>query len=302
MSFIKRIFGISTSPGNDAESNLKDQNTVTDSDNAQILVNIEEEVIEFDDKEKAEFLEHFVNEEARSNDFMEVDLRKKDDLFDEAARLVLQYQQGSTSLFQRKFSIGYNRSSRIIDQLEAAGILGPFEGSKARQVLIQDEKSLEELLSSISKDEPELIKNKLAYQNKLSTFKERYKVEIQQGIAERKRELLEEEDNYEKEKIKQKLLEKERKKRLHKEALQELIEEGEIFNKYIDKDGKRETIPQDVMDKVWNRDGGRCAKCGSQENLEFDHIIPFSKGGATTYRNIQLLCKKCNLEKSNRIG
>lgn len=302
MSFIKRIFGKSTSPGNDAESNLKDQNTGTDSDNDQILDNVEEEVIEFDEKEKAELLEHFVNEETRSEELMEVDLRKRDDLFEEAARLVVQYQQGSTSLLQRLLFIGYNRAGRMIDQLEAARIVAPFEGSKARQVLIQDDKFLEELLSSISRDVSKLIQNKIAYQKRLFTFKERYKVEIEKRIDERKRELLEEEDNYEKEKIKQKLLEKERKKRLHKEALKELIEEGEIFNKYIDKDGKREIISQDVMDKVWNRDGGRCAKCGSQENLEFDHIIPFSKGGATTYRNIQLLCKKCNIEKSNKIG
>ena len=98
------------------------------------------------------------------------------------------------------------------------------------------------------------------------------------------------------------MIEKERKKRLHKEALQELIESGEIFNSFTNKNGIREPIPQDVMDKVWNRDGGKCVKCGSQENLEFDHIIPFSKGGATTYRNMQLLCKKCNLDKTNNIG
>jgi hypothetical protein len=65
---------------------------------------------------------------------------------------------------------------------------------------------------------------------------------------------------------------------------------------------RREIIPQDVMDKVWNRDGGKCVKCGNQKNLEFDHIIPFSKGGATTYRNLQLLCKTCNLQKLNKIG
>ena len=65
---------------------------------------------------------------------------------------------------------------------------------------------------------------------------------------------------------------------------------------------KREPIPQEVKDKVWNRDGGRCVKCGSRENLEFDHIIPLSKGGANTYRNIQLLCEKRNREKSNKIG
>lgn len=80
----------------------------------------------------------------------EIDLRKRDDIFDDAARLVVQHQQGSTSLIQRKFSIGYNRAGRIIDQLEAAGIVGSFEGSKARQVLIQDEYSLEQLLRDIN--------------------------------------------------------------------------------------------------------------------------------------------------------
>ncbi len=80
----------------------------------------------------------------------EVDLSKRDDLFEEAARLLVMQQQGSTSLIQRKFSIGYNRAGRIIDQLEAAGIVGPFEGSKARQVLIQDELSLEQVFKGLN--------------------------------------------------------------------------------------------------------------------------------------------------------
>lgn len=79
----------------------------------------------------------------------EVDLRKRDPMFDEAARLVVQHQQGSTSLIQRKLSIGYNRAGRIIDQLEAAGIVGPFEGSKARDVLISDYAHLEQILKSL---------------------------------------------------------------------------------------------------------------------------------------------------------
>lgn len=78
--------------------------------------------------------------------FQDVDLRKRDSLFDEAARLVVQTQQGSTSLIQRKMSLGYNRAGRIVDQLEAAGILGPYEGSKAREVLITDMASLEQIL------------------------------------------------------------------------------------------------------------------------------------------------------------
>src|SRR3990172_7745496 len=63
----------------------------------------------------------------------------------------------------------------------------------------------------------------------------------------------------------------------------------------------RETIPDDVKMYVWKRDGGKCLKCGSQEKLEFDHIIPLSKGGSNTARNIQLLCEKCNRSKRDSI-
>lgn len=80
---------------------------------------------------------------------LDIDLADRDPLFDEAARLIVLHQQGSTSLIQRKLKLGYNRAGRIVDQLEAAGIVGPFEGSKAREVLIQDEESLERLLSSL---------------------------------------------------------------------------------------------------------------------------------------------------------
>jgi 5-methylcytosine-specific restriction endonuclease McrA len=66
-------------------------------------------------------------------------------------------------------------------------------------------------------------------------------------------------------------------------------------------DSKREQIPESVRIFVWRRDEGRCVKCGSQEKLEFDHIIPISKGGSSTERNIQLLCESCNREKSDKI-
>ena len=80
---------------------------------------------------------------------LEVDMKKKDPMFEDAARLVVQHQQGSTSLIQRKLSIGYNRAGRIIDQLEAAGIVGSFEGSKARDVLCPDFIALEQILKGL---------------------------------------------------------------------------------------------------------------------------------------------------------
>lgn len=78
-----------------------------------------------------------------------VDLSDRDALFEEAARVIVMHQQGSTSLIQRKLKLGYNRAGRLIDQLEAAGVVGPFEGSKAREVLIKDELSLEQLLNNL---------------------------------------------------------------------------------------------------------------------------------------------------------
>ena len=79
-----------------------------------------------------------------------VDLKNRDEFFDDAARIVVMNQTGSTSAIQRKFSIGYNRAGRIMDQLEAAGIVGQNEGSKARQVLLQDEYALEQLLRGLN--------------------------------------------------------------------------------------------------------------------------------------------------------
>ncbi len=75
---------------------------------------------------------------------------EKDPLFEDAARLIVLHQQGSTSLIQRKLKLGYNRAGRIIDQLEAAGVVGPFEGSKAREVLLPDEYSLEQFLDNMN--------------------------------------------------------------------------------------------------------------------------------------------------------
>ncbi|GEM_PF-1038902 len=234
-----------------------------------------------------------------------LDLGVQDPLFEEAARLVVDSQHASPSLIQRRFSIGYNRAGRIIDQLEAAGIVGVFCGTKERDVLIHSDDDLEKILKYTNSDfadhslvfkdgelEQFISENKDAIDAKVE-FYLRAKEQEEEIEKERQRQLIEEE----KERIKQEILEKKRKKELRKIALQELQEEGIIENVK-----KREPIPQEIQNIVWNRDGGRCVKCGSRENLEFDHIIPFSKGGSNTARNLQLLCEKCNREKSNSIG
>jgi hypothetical protein len=96
-------------------------------------------------------------------------------------------------------------------------------------------------------------------------------------------------------------LEKQKINQLKEQIKNEMLQNGLISDDEEDIKN-REAIPQEIQDKVWNRDGGKCIKCGSNEKLEFDHIIPFSKGGANTYRNLQLLCEKCNRQKSNKIG
>ncbi len=109
-----------------------------------------DELTEFIGNQRGYSSAHLLPEvDETSSGIPEVDLKKRDAEFEKAARLVVQYQQGSTSLIQRKLSLGYNRAGRIVDQLEAAGILGPFEGSKARDVLIHDEMSLEQILRSL---------------------------------------------------------------------------------------------------------------------------------------------------------
>ena len=79
------------------------------------------------------------------------------------------------------------------------------------------------------------------------------------------------------------------------------LEIGQFQAKTRNEGYTRQSIPDDVKIFVWNRDSGKCVKCGSNENLEYDHIIPVSKGGSNTARNIQLLCQTCNRSKSNNI-
>lgn len=95
---------------------------------------------------EAYLLPEYIGEDSGTS--IDIDLGDRDELFEDAARLIVIAQQGSASLLQRKLKLGYNRAGRLIDQLEAAGIVGPFEGSKARQVLIHNEMALNQLLNN----------------------------------------------------------------------------------------------------------------------------------------------------------
>lgn len=97
------------------------------------------------------YLPEYVDENTSDGSNLDdVDLKRLDPMFEDAARLVVIHQSGSTSLIQRKFSIGYNRAGRIMDQLEKAGIVGPVDGSKPRQVLCSDEMDLEMRLNNLN--------------------------------------------------------------------------------------------------------------------------------------------------------
>lgn len=97
-------------------------------------------------------------------------------------------------------------------------------------------------------------------------------------------------------KVKEKLYKEDKKFEILKKQIEAYESNVETSDKR-----QREPIPEEVRFEVWRRDEGKCVQCGSKENLEFDHIIPFSKGGANTARNLQLLCQNCNRKKSDKI-
>lgn len=270
-------------------------------DNEKEVKSIDKEVINLTENEIDKFVEIEIQRRILKTEGQEIQTEETrfDPLFKESAILIVTSQQGSTSLIQRKFSIGYNRAGRIIEQLEIAGILGPFEGSKPRDVLVKNTQDLEILLKGKSLKENYFYENILPdkidfIQSRVDEYFKNKEVEIENQLKETlKLQLLQEhKEKIEKQKINQ----------LKEQLRTEMLQNGLITEEIDEESRSREPIPQEIQNKVWNRDGGKCVKCGSQEKLEFDHIIPFSKGGSNTYRNLQLLCEKCNRQKNNKIG
>ncbi|MCZ8089038.1 HNH endonuclease [Flavobacterium sp.] len=161
---------------------------------------------------------------------------------------------------------------------------------------LAEENKLKEAQKKVQEEENERIK-----QLKLIEEKEEKEKEIAEKRIALLKEQKEKKEKEQKELIKRKILENERKKQLESEAIQELLEAGLIDNNYYSGKNIRESIPTEVKVAVWQRDKERCVNCYSNSNLEFDHIIPVSKGGANSIKNIQLLCRNCNRTKSNKI-
>lgn len=191
-----------------------------------------------------------------------------DSKFEDVARYAIEQGHISTSEIARNFEIGFNRAGRIMLQLEQTRIVSILIGGE-RKILATKE-SFPKILNDIQNGEFNFSEGDLV----------RYELER------------------EKAEIAAKIKDRHRRQQLEKIVRQELIDSGELFGDAP----KREPISREIVDAVYARDGGRCVYCGSTANLQLDHIIPFSKGGATSVENLQLLCRKCNLEKSNKIG
>jgi len=279
----------------------------------------EEEEVEFTDNDKDVLLDLLAKREISilyeeevkelPIDNKEIKKDKQDPLFYPIINFVIKSQQAYPSIIQKAYFIGVVRAVSILRYMEVLGIIGSLPARPDPAQVLLDESIF---ISGYFKEEDYTFKDLLGlddYRKRLGdSFITEFSINHAELIKIRKREILEkneilfkdvEKDIIEEEKIRirRKHSERERKKNIQKQAIQELQEDGII--KVIH---KREPIPQEVQDIVWNRDGGKCVQCGSQEKIEFDHIIPFSRGGSNTARNLQLLCEKCNRSKSNKIG
>jgi hypothetical protein len=156
----------------------------------------------------------------------------------------------------------------------------------------------EELLK-IKDEEQKRLKDEFEKKQKL------LELEIQRKLDEEKRILdkikrQEQLDEEYKNRIKEEFLEKERRLQLEAKAISELQVSGKLSLDYF-KNYNRKPIPSHIKEAVWKRDKQKCVYCGSQDELEFDHIIPVSKGGSNSLNNIQLLCLSCNRSKGVKL-
>ena len=191
-----------------------------------------------------------------------------------------------------------------------------------RLLLWKQKRPERERLEKIRKSKEKIKKEKEEKENQIKLNKKRALVRLQKEkerelqekeILERekkkeleeieKKQLLEKRKKQEKERYKEyyKRRQREKEKRRHweSEAIEEMIDSGEIDGN-VSSDRKR-TIPSNIKEIVYARDKGCCVTCGSTVDIEYDHIIPFSKGGSNSVNNVQLLCLKCNRSKSDRI-
>lgn len=249
------------------------------------------------------------NLENEYNDEFSLEKHKFDRQVWNAAVLFVKRQEASILLMQNELQIDKSLAVRIISQLETNNIVGPSTGgSKSRTVLVHSLEHLDHIFSfpnhsSIPEDLKEL-------EDYIFTLKKQYECIIEKRIDDKIEEIgTENRKRLKKKEIREKILDRQKKSlgkaaenELYNQIFKEMVNNNEIDENFVTFSNNREMIPTDIMDAVWRRDGGKCVECGSDDSLEFDHIIPFSLGGATSYRNLQILCKKCNIKKSNHIG
>jgi len=191
--------------------------------------------------------------------------------------------------------------SELEKEFEKQHLAQQKQAEKRRKIKEQKEKERKEQEEIERKEEYERKKRNEEFEKrqKLIELEKQKKIE-EENRQEEKRARQERKDQEYKERIKRDLLRKEREMELASEAIKELEAEGKLSKDHYKKHD-RKPIPSHIKQAVWNRDKQQCVNCGSQMNLEFDHIVPVSRGGSNSVKNIQLLCLSCNRTKSNKI-